>query len=690
MLSYVSILLIAALLGITLIQSAAKRIETEYIGQKTHRAEMLLSQIDSMTESLIRLDYLLAMDDTRRQMILEPGPYNEYMLIRELKRLRLTDLSGSNLFLCSTDGDYVYDVGGKCEKSAYWRSSLGMSGGEKLLSEWQELIGSTFVPCRDDDGNEQLLFVYPLRYVTWYEGDRQAFLVEYFSSKALKSLAESFKGDMTDDFILLWKDTPVLYTVEPPETERLAEFASKADRNGAVNGCVGDQYCIALKPMYPGFRLLLLAGNSEILTIKSEYLRDLSLIMLPFILIGVVLVVWYARRHYSSVRQLANRFDQEQNQKGNEFQRIEEGIDRIHRKDSELIERIGEIDHELKQMLLEGVVNGIRAEQDELSRAGVELNGGIRSVLCARGDDAVLREWLPEGSVKTVWTEKYAALAVIAPKADEARAYAESAIEMGAAAVGISYFADGADGICRAFLQAFSACGEAQMNGGGILIYNAESVESIDETHVSRYMYLQKAIQGGNAELAEWILSDIRSETEKLGFVDAKCERYVLLNSLRRAAEDQKIKLSQDALFQAVSSERPDAFYEAAGQLVLGLCEEATRQREKMDLTIQSEIIRYIEEHFADYEISTESICVQFRLSVNNFSRIVKERTGCTPREYIIKLRMEEARRLLLETDESVNSISRKVGYAGASHFIKTFKQYYDVTPAQMRGGKTN
>lgn len=693
-LSYVSILIIAVLLGITLIQNASSRIETEYEEQQIHKAESLRSQIDNMTEGLLKSDYLLAMDDTRRQVILDPSPYNEYMLIRELKQMKPSDLSGEDLFLCSVDGNYVYDVNGKSNKELYWRSQLGMDGGEDVLTSWVELNTSTFFPCVNDEGNAQLLFVYPLKYVTWYAADRQAFIVVYFSPKSLSHLANSFKGEMKDDFILFFGDTPILSTLEYPNTDALKDFASTVDKYGASSKIIDERFCVALEPEFPGLRLVLIAGNNEILTFKTEYLNRLLVIMLPFLLFGIILVILYVHRHYKSVKQLTDRFTTELNRKGNEFERIGEEIDRIHQKDTELIERIGTMDSELKRLLLESVINGIRAEKEELTKAGVDLDDGVRSVLCVKGVDEqstrdLLQEYesLSDSGVKAVWTEKYAALALIAPAADEAKTLAIKMKELGAVSVGISYFADGADGIHRAFLQALNACGEVTMKGGGVSVYNSDSVSSIDETLVNRYMFLQKAIQVGNAPLAEEILNNIRTQVEQLAYVEAKCEHFVLINILRHCADELKTTLSQDELYQALTSERSDVFFDCVLKLLAVLTNEAERQHEEMELSAQNDLINYIEDHFADYDINTEDLCIHFRLSSNNLSHIVKERTGHTPREYIIKLRMEEARRLLMETDEPVNNISQKVGYAGASHFIKTYKQYFGLTPAQMRKG---
>ena len=48
-------------------------------------------------------------------------------------------------------------------------------------------------------------------------------------------------------------------------------------------------------------------------------------------------------------------------------------------------------------------------------------------------------------------------------------------------------------------------------------------------------------------------------------------------------------------------------------------------------------------------------------------------------------LRMEEAKKLLRQTDLNISDVSRQSGYADASSFARRFKQYAGVTPLQYR-----
>lgn len=63
----------------------------------------------------------------------------------------------------------------------------------------------------------------------------------------------------------------------------------------------------------------------------------------------------------------------------------------------------------------------------------------------------------------------------------------------------------------------------------------------------------------------------------------------------------------------------------------------------------------------------------------------LKEATGKSAGEWIISGRMAEARRLLSHSDELVEVIAERVGYADATHFIRMFRREHGATPAAWR-----
>lgn len=67
------------------------------------------------------------------------------------------------------------------------------------------------------------------------------------------------------------------------------------------------------------------------------------------------------------------------------------------------------------------------------------------------------------------------------------------------------------------------------------------------------------------------------------------------------------------------------------------------------------------------------------------FLKAFRSVTGTTPRQYIQSLRLEHARDLLLDTDQSVTQIAGQCGYSDSFYFSRCFKNYFGASPQQYR-----
>lgn len=81
--------------------------------------------------------------------------------------------------------------------------------------------------------------------------------------------------------------------------------------------------------------------------------------------------------------------------------------------------------------------------------------------------------------------------------------------------------------------------------------------------------------------------------------------------------------------------------------------------------------------------LTTEEILAFSGISLSTLKRIFIQQAGCGVIHYFLKLKIHEAKRLLLETDLTVSRISEQLGFSSVHYFSNLFKKYTGVSPRQ-------
>ncbi|TFW56698.1 AraC family transcriptional regulator [Bradyrhizobium sp. MOS001] len=96
-------------------------------------------------------------------------------------------------------------------------------------------------------------------------------------------------------------------------------------------------------------------------------------------------------------------------------------------------------------------------------------------------------------------------------------------------------------------------------------------------------------------------------------------------------------------------------------------------------------VLEYVKRHYAK-TIKLQDLAGAAGLSRMHFAAQFRLATGLRPREFVVQYRIEMARRLLAETNESVVDIALAVGFQSQSHFTTVFRQCVGETPRRWRG----
>jgi len=97
-----------------------------------------------------------------------------------------------------------------------------------------------------------------------------------------------------------------------------------------------------------------------------------------------------------------------------------------------------------------------------------------------------------------------------------------------------------------------------------------------------------------------------------------------------------------------------------------------------------SDALHYINSHYKE-SISLEEVADKVYLSSYYLSRLFKKEVGVNFSAYILTKKLDEAKRLLKETEMSVMNISSHLSFSDPSYFCRVFKNYISCTPKEYR-----
>ncbi|MDD9270714.1 response regulator [Paenibacillus sp. GCM10023248] len=95
-------------------------------------------------------------------------------------------------------------------------------------------------------------------------------------------------------------------------------------------------------------------------------------------------------------------------------------------------------------------------------------------------------------------------------------------------------------------------------------------------------------------------------------------------------------------------------------------------------------VLQYIRTHYQE-ELSLEKVAAIVYLNPVYFSQLFKQKTGQGFKEYVIHLRLEQAKQLLMNPKLKLADVAERIGYQDMRHFSQVFRKKYGMTPSEYR-----
>ncbi|MDY3918429.1 MAG: response regulator [Candidatus Limivivens sp.] len=168
---------------------------------------------------------------------------------------------------------------------------------------------------------------------------------------------------------------------------------------------------------------------------------------------------------------------------------------------------------------------------------------------------------------------------------------------------------------------------------------------------------------------------------EAVETVQELCERYFHFISACYLSDRKKFEELPDAWEELLIQKNENVSMKKGVFLLSDRMGEDTKRENE---TIVQFVMEYVRFHLSD-ELRRDELADAVHLNADYLTRLFKQETGISLKQYIITEKMKEARQMLQTTSLPISLIAAKLGYSNFSHFSSTYKKYYDISPGDER-----
>src|SRR6266480_8053494 len=85
-----------------------------------------------------------------------------------------------------------------------------------------------------------------------------------------------------------------------------------------------------------------------------------------------------------------------------------------------------------------------------------------------------------------------------------------------------------------------------------------------------------------------------------------------------------------------------------------------------------------------EHNLSLSALAAVAGVSPHHFAQFFKQSTGLSPHQYLLRKRIDCAKKHLLDLELSIGEISKLTGFSTQEHFTKVFRRLVGITPSEF------
>lgn len=429
-------------------------------------------------------------------------------------------------------------------------------------------------------------------------------------------------------------------------------------------------------------RSIILAGVTRV--------KNTMLILCAAIgVMGVAVVFWLTRRTYQPLRQLSSAVLPKDEFVGNELDAIQRVFQQLAEREKDMNRQLTLYTPLAQEAFFLRVLSGAIPEPEiaELARSlKLSLQEGKWVVaLAPLYGPPVAASGKAQAYFVRFGPERIVAI-VSAETEEKAYGQMQNVLGLLHGAVGVSSVHGSLSELADAYIEACIALEFASEAHPAYYAGLQAQRFNYDYSQEDEHAFVN-CLHAGMTEKALELVDTLRKRNCENGHFAMRCLYYHLIAVLLGVCRTERLpSLENDDCITLLASGELSGYLEA---MIRCVCEN-----EKKNLGsgrgIGGAMVAFVREHCLEPGMSLVFVAERFNVTAQHISRLYKERTGITFLEGVARMRIDEAKRLLLTDGNTVEQIAAQVGFENVMAFRRTFKKMEGITPSEFRQMRKN
>ncbi|MFC4025043.1 helix-turn-helix domain-containing protein [Oceanobacillus longus] len=731
LLSYIAIFLIPFILTSTFFyQLSVNNLREEIIRTNIEKIEQVRDFSDSRMTELENIASRIALDHRLTPYMMKQ-PYESKQAIRELNSYKVNSSIIDDILLYYHDEKHIYSTMGSGSMENFTNTIYPFveEDKQKINHDLRTLSESEVYPLTMESKNEQknvISYLFPINPNGNASYGTIFFLVR---ESTLSGLMQNVLGDFNGSIFVFNGDKELLASKSTGDSISQNYIKENMSEKSGVSELkvVNEEYSlVTVDSDVSDWTFITAVPTDQFYSKMSNLKQSTLLILFVTLVIGISLSIYLSNKQYKpieSITQLLHLKAKKTSGKiklRDDFDHIRDSIQGIYKDKDQLQKKVDENKQYVREQFLLQLLKGKSSHREEWVQLAEDVTIPIHLPFFViiisftekiEGEKAFLNRERLLHDLKEISFQKCTgygvelvsdhAVALIVmlteDQIDEQRRKFTEAISSKLQvedeympAVGVGTIYKNINFVNRSFIEATATIeyGVVKKSAEPIYFENISEQQKSDEWYAmnDHMKYVQSLKQGDQTvaiETVSFILQRLKEKDISVHML--KCMCFDIINVVLKRISELGMIHSVNSVKDLIEFQSLEDLEERLHIWIEKICNEVEKVTESKTKDVGDQILSYIRDVYTANELSLEATAKHFQLSVSYLSRLIKEQTGSTFTQYIWKLRVEECKRLLVETDEPIKNIVQNIGYIDVANFSRKFKKNEGITPGHYR-----